>query len=185
LPFTTLLSFAIGMGAASALAGANELRVSPRPALLSDSFAAFAAFMILLVVPVSAYFYAFHGDWFLLYTIDVRRVPSVFALFGFVVELGVGLLGFGLSALCVRTARASWSVVAVALCAIAAAGIVVVCPERLRVVGSFRQFRGGFGLMTYGGSLLQGALAMGGLLLAGATFLLVRIRRGQARLQRP
>ena len=32
---------------------------------------------------------------------------------------------------------------------------------------------------------MQGALAMGGLLTAGASFLIVRIRRGQARLQRP
>lgn len=185
MPFTTLLLFAFGMGAASALAGANELRVSPRPVLLSDSFAAFTVFMLLLVIPVSAYFYIFHGDWFMLYTIDVRRVPSALALFGFMVELAIGLIGFGLSALCIRAARPGWSIGVMAVCLLAASAVVLVWPDRLRAVGTFRQYRGGFGLVHYGGALLQGALAMGGLLLAGAIFLLVRIRRGQARLQRP
>ena len=50
--------------------------------------------MLLLLLPVSLYFYVFHGDWFMLYTFDVRRVPSALALFGFAVELAVGLLGF-------------------------------------------------------------------------------------------
>ena len=185
MPFTTLLLLAFGMGAASALAGANELRVSPRPILLSDSFAAFFAFMLLLVLPVSLYFYVFHGDWFMLYTVDVRRVPSALALFGFAVELAVGLVGFAGSALCVRTSHANWAIGAVVVSVIAAVSVVFLCPERLRVVGSFRQYKGGFGLVSYGGALLQGALAMGGLLTAGASFLIVRIRRGQARLQRP
>jgi len=185
LPFTTLLLLGFGVGAAAALAGAAELRVSPRPALLSDSFGAFVAFMLLLLVPVSVYFYVFHGDWFMLYTVDVRRVPSALALFGFAVELAVGLLGFGLSALCVRSARSNWALAIVALCALAAVSVVFVCPERLRMVGSFRQYRGGFGLARYGGALMQGALAMGSLLLAGAVFLIARIRRGQARRERP
>jgi hypothetical protein len=185
LPFTTLLLLGFGVGAAAALAGAAELRVSPRPALLSDSFGAFAAFMLLLLLPVSIYFYVFHGDWFMLYTVDVRRIPSALALLGFAVELAVGLLGFGLSALCVRNARTSWALAIVVVCALAAVSVVLLCPERLRLVGSFRQYRGGFGLARYGGSLLQGALAMGSLLLAGAVFLIVRIRRGQARRERP
>lgn len=178
MPFTTLLLLAFGMGAASALAGASELRVSPRSVLFTESFAAFAAFMLLLLVPASAYFYVFHGDWFMLYTVDVRRVPSALALLGFGAELAVGLLGFGLSAVCVRSARSSWALATVILCGLAAIAIVFVCPERLRVVGSFRQYRGGFGLASYGGALLQGALAMGGLLVAGAAFLILRIRRG-------
>ena len=184
MPFTTLSLLGFGIGAAAALAGAAELRVSPRPALLSDSFGAFAAFMLLLLLPVSVYFYVFHGDWFMLYTVDVRRIPSALALLGFAVELAVGLLGFGLSALCVRSGRTNWAVAFAALCAIAAVSVVFVCPERLRVVGSFRQFRGGFGLVRYGGALMQGALAMGSLLLAGAAFLILRIRRGQARRER-
>lgn len=178
MPFTSLLFFGLGLGAASALAGANELRVSPRSVLLTDSFVAFTAFMLLLLLPASAYFYVFHGDWFLLYTVDVRTIPSALALLGFALEFALGLLGFGLSAFCVRAARTTWSHATVAICAVAALGIVFICPERLRVVGSFRQYRGGFGLVNYGGALLQGALALGSLLLAGATFLMLRIRRG-------
>ena len=185
MPFTTLLLLGFGVGAAAALAGAAELRVSPRPVLLSDSFGAFVAFMLLLLVPVSVYFYVFHGDWFMLYTVDVRRIPSALALLGFALELAVGLLGFAGSAFGARRARPRLALRMVLACAFAALSVVVVCPERLRLVGSFRQYRGGFGLVGYGGALLQGALAMGSLLLAGAIFLIVRIRRGQARRDRP
>src|SRR5437763_725749 len=102
LPFTTLLFLAIGMGAATALAASQELRLSPRPIVVSDSGAAYAAFLCLLLLPVSVYFYVFHGDWFLLYLVDLRRVPSALALLGFIVELALGLLGFTLCAVAVR-----------------------------------------------------------------------------------
>jgi hypothetical protein len=184
LPFTTLLFLAFGMGAASALAAAHELRVSPRPVVLSDSFAAYVAFTLLLLLPVSVYFYVFHGDWFLLYLVDVRRIPSALALLGFFLELVIALLGFGFAAICVRSQRNPWVIGALAFCAIGALGVLAVAPDRLRVVGTFRQYRGGFGLVRYGGTLLQGALAMGGLLAAGGAFLLFRIRRGQVRIQR-
>lgn len=173
------------MGAAAAAAGASELRVSPRPALLSDSFAAFAAFLLLLLLPISVYFYLFHGDWFLLYMVDVRNIPSALVLLGFTAEVGLGLLGFLSAGLCVRAGHLSWAVAIAAAGAFAAVGVVFVYPERLRVMGSFRQYRGGFGLEPFGGALLQGAVAMGVFLLFGAAYLLVRIRRGQMRLQRP
>jgi hypothetical protein len=185
LPFTTFVLLAFGMGAAAALAGAHELRVSPRPVLLSDSFAAFVAFLLLLVLPVSLYFYAFHGDWFMLYLVEVKRIPAALALVGFTLELAVGLLGFGCGALCVRAQRSHWVIAALFGCVIAGVSVLFTWPERLLAVGSFRQYRGGFGLTRYGGPLMHAALAMGGLLAVGATFLIVRIRRGQGRLQRP
>jgi hypothetical protein len=184
LPFTTLLLTAFAMGAASALAGSHELRVSPRPMILSDSFAAFVAFALMLLLPATLYFYVFHGDWFMLYLVDVRRVPSALALLGLLCEMSLGLLGFLFGAACVRSHRKSWVIAALVICGIAALSVVIAVPERLRVVGTLRQFRGGFGLTRYGGSLLQGALAMGGLLSAGAAYLLYRIRRGQFRIQR-
>ena len=185
MPFTTLSLLGVGIGAAAAVAGSTELRVSPRPALLSDCFAAYGAFLVLLLLPTSAYFYLFHGDWFLLYTVDVRRLPSALVLFGAIAQAGLGLLGFFCAASCVRSARTGWALALVASCAVAAVAVVFVVPERLRVVGSFRQYWGGFGLEPYGGSLLQGALAMGAFLVYGAVYLLVRIRRGQMRMQRP
>jgi hypothetical protein len=184
LPFTTLLFFAFGMGAAAALAAEYELCLSPRPVVLSASFAAFAAFMLLLLVPVSVYFYVFHGDWFMLYLVEVMRVPSALALLGFATEFAVGLSGFGLAAACVRNQHNAWVMTMLGVCVIGAAAVVGVCPDRLRAVGTLRQYQGGFGLVPYGGTLLQGALAMGGLLVVGGLYLLFRIRRGQARIQR-
>lgn len=185
LPFTTLALLGFGVGAASAAAGASELRVSPRPALLSDSFGAFAAFLLLLLLPISVYFYVFHGDWFMLYTVDVRGLPSALVVLGFVAQAGLGLLGFVSAGLCVRSGHVSWAIAIALTSAFAAIGIVFVCPERLRVTGSFRQFWGGFGLEPYGGALFQGALAMGAFLLFGTVYLLARIHRSQTRLQRP
>lgn len=159
--------------------------MSPRPALLSDCFAAYGAFMLFLLLPVSAYFYLFHGDWFMLYTVDVRSLPSALVLLGVLAEAGLGVLGFFVAAVCVRNARIGWAFALAGTCAVAAVGVVFVVPERLRVIGSFRQYWGGFGLEPYGGSLFQGALAMGSFLIYGAVYLLVRIRRGQLRMQRP
>jgi len=141
--------------------------------------------MVLLLLPISAYFYLFHGDWFMLYTVDVRSLPSALVLLGMLAEAALGLLGFFGAALCVRNARIGWALALVATCAVAAVAVVFVVPERLRVIGSFRQYWGGFGLEPYGGSLFQGALAMGSFLIYGAVYLLVRIRRGQTRMQRP
>ena len=77
-------------GLAAALAGRQELRMSPRPIALTRSFGAYLSYVSLVVVPASAYFYAFHGDWFLHYTVDVERIPSAVALVGFVGQAGLG-----------------------------------------------------------------------------------------------
>jgi hypothetical protein len=121
----------------------------------------------------------------MLYTVDVRSIPAGVVLLGFVLQAGLGLLGFFSAAQCVRSAHVSWALAIVALCAVGAVSVVFVVPERLRVMGSFRQYWGGFGLEPYGGALLQGALSMGIFLVFGAAYLLVRIRRGQLRMQRP
>jgi hypothetical protein len=175
------LFLAFGMGAASALAGAHELRLTPRHALLSGSFGAFAAFLVLLVLPVSVYFYVFHGDWFMVYLVDVARIPSALALCGFMLEIGVGVLGFLVGASCVRNQRSAWVVYLLIGVGLVAIGSLVVAPERLVLVGSYRQYQGRFGLTKYGGPLLQGALLMGSILALGATFLVLRIRHGTSR----
>jgi hypothetical protein len=181
LPFTTLLLLAFGMGAASALAGAHELRLTPRHALFSSTFAAFASFLVLLVLPVSIYFYVFHGDWFLLYLVDVRHIPSALALFGFLFEGAFGVLGFAIGASCVRNQRSNWVSYILLGVGLTAIAVLFVSPERLMFVGNYKQYRGGFGLVKYGGTLLKGGLLMGGILLLGATFLVMRIRQGLAR----
>src|SRR5688572_11199826 len=76
VPLPPLLLWMVASGLAAALAGRNELRTSPRPAPLTRTFFAYASYAVLVVVPVSIYFYAFHGDWFLLYFADVSKIPS-------------------------------------------------------------------------------------------------------------
>jgi hypothetical protein len=179
LPLTTLLFLTFGAGIAAALAAGSELRLSPRPALLTRSFAAFGSFLVLLLVPVSVYFYVFHGDWFLLYALDVRKVPSALALMGFAGEAGVGVLGFLVGSVLARAQRNTVGGVIAGLCLAAAGGVVLIVPERLGVVGSYAQYHGGFGLTPYrGGALMQGSLVMGVILLVGVAFLLWRLRLG-------
>jgi hypothetical protein len=169
------------MGLAAALAGADELRLSPRHALLSSSFLALCAFLLLVLVPVSVYFYVFHGDWFLLYLVDVRHVPSALALIGFVLQALLGMFGFSVGASLVRGQHGVWAAGGLAACGLLALAVVPLCYDRLRLVGTYAQFRGGFGLAAYGGALMQGTVAMGVVLLVGAAFLVRRIHVGVAR----
>ena len=71
MPHPTVLFLAFATGLAAAIAGRSELKISPRPALFTRSALAFLIFDFLVLVPASAYFYVFHGDWFLLYALDV------------------------------------------------------------------------------------------------------------------
>jgi len=180
LPLPTLICLAVASGLAAALAGRGELRVSPRAALLTQSFTAYALFLGLLLVPVSAYFYLFHGDWFVLYAVDIRRIPSAVALLGFILEAGIGTLGFFVGAALVRSQRER---VAAGLAGgFVLVGLVAPWPfrDRLGVVGTYAQFHGGFGLADYGsGPVFYGTVSMGLLLILGLVFLLVRLELAQ------
>lgn len=169
---------------AAAIAGRSELRVSPRPALLTRSFAAYVVFLALLLIPVSVYFYVFHGDWFLLYLVDVRQVPSAVALVGFVTEGLFGAAGFAASAALVRSQREAIAGALLGAAMLTGVGVIVVASDRLAVVGSYAQYRGGFGLTPYvSGPLLQGTILMSVLVTAGLAYLLARIvigARGRA-----
>lgn len=172
-----LILLAFGIGVAAALSAAERLRFSPRPVLLSGSFAVFAMFMGLLFIPVSAYFYIFHGDWFLLYLMDVQKIPSAVALLFFVLEFCLGLLGYLLGAALARGQNVASGAVVVGACVVASIGVLFAFPDRLSLVGSYAQYHGDFGLVRYGASpVLQGAVPMGALLVAGTLFLLVRLR---------
>ena len=137
------------------------------------------AFAVLVLVPVSVYFYAFHGDWFLLYAIDVKRIPSALAMVGFALEVGLGAVGFGLGSVLVRAQRETLAAGLTALLVLLAGAVVPAAGDRLRVVGTYAQFRGGFGLVPFlEGPLFTGALAMGGFFALGALVLLGRLWAG-------
>lgn len=176
MPLPPLLVFALVSGLAASLAGREELRMSPRPIPLTSGFLAYLSYACLVVVPASVYFYVFHGDWFLLYFIDVQEIPSAIALVGFALQAGLGVLGFFLGAVLVRNQREVIVGVLIGIFVIAGGAVVVLYSDRLAQVGSFAQYNGQFGLEPYeSGPLLTGALAMGGICLVGLVFLLLRL----------
>lgn len=183
MPLPPLLAFALLTGFLASLAGRQELRMSPRPIVLTRGFASYVSYACLVVVPISVYFYVFHGDWFLLYTIDVSRIPSAVALVGFVVEAGLGALAFLLGAALVRNQRELIVGVLAAVVGVLGAIAALAYGDRLGQVGTYAQFHGQFGLTGYSdGPLLTGALAMGGIAVVGLAFVLARLwMTGRAR----
>jgi hypothetical protein len=182
MPLPTLLCLAFASGVAASIAARSELRVSPRPSLLTRSFGAFVLFVVLTLVPISVYFYAFHGDWFLLYLVDVRHVPSAVALAGFLVEGLVAAGGFAIGAVFVRGQRETAAGVLAGTAVVASVGAAFLARTRLEQVGSYAQFHGGFGLSPYGsGALLQGTILMSVLFVLGLGYLLWRVTTGARR----
>lgn len=182
LPLPTLLLLAIASGFGAALAAKAELRISPRPAVLTRSFVAYGLFIALLLIPSALYFYIFHGDWFLLYLVDVRRVPSALALVGFLGIAALAVGAFAAGATLVRSQREGVGKACVALCVVAAVAVLVVARDRLAVVGTYAQYRGDFGLDDYAnGPLLQGSVAMGLILAVGLAYLVARLHQSGSR----
>lgn len=151
--------------------------MSPRPIPLTRGFVSYVSYAVLVLVPVSVYFYVFHGDWFLLYLVDVQRIPSAVALVGFAAEAGLGTLGFVLGAVLVRNQREMIAALLAALALVAGGVMVFLYADRLAQVGSHAQFHGQFGLDAYeDGPLFTGGLAMGLIALVGLAFLLTRLQ---------
>lgn len=174
VPGLFLFSFVAGVAAAAA--AQVELRLSPRSALLSRAFSAFIVFEVLLVVPVSLYFYVFHGDWTLLYVVDARSVPSALAVLLFALEVAIGVSGFAASASLVRGQRRTLSYVLAGSVSVVLVGGVALLASRMAVVGTYGQFRGGFGLRSWTETaVLPGVVAMIAVLLLGLAYLIFRI----------
>ncbi len=182
MPLPTLLCVAIASGAAAALAGRAELRVSPRPPLLSRSFLAWGSFAVLVLVPIAIYFYVFHGDWFLLYLVDMRRIPSALAMIGFAALVLLGAGAFTLASALIRSQRDTLAGGMTALFLLLAVAVVPAASDRLSQVGSYAQYHGSFGLTPFqSGPLMTGSLAMGAILLLGLGVLLGRLYVGSRR----
>ena len=182
MPAPVMFSLVFATGVTAALAGRSELRVTPRPALLTRSFGAFAIYAAMLLLPVSVYFYIFHGDWFLLYLIDARAIPSAVALVGFLVEMLVGAAGFAVGATLVRGQREALAGTLAGAVLLAGAISVVVVVDRLSLVGSFAQYQGRFGLVPYSSSpVMHGTIVMSVWILIGLAYLLLRLLLGGKR----
>lgn len=182
MPLPTVLFLAFATGLAAAIAGRSELKISPRPALFTRSALAFLIFDFLVLVPASAYFYVFHGDWFLLYALDVRTVPSAVALVGFFLQGLLAAAGFAVGAGLVRSQRETVAGGLAIVSLLFGLGAVVAASDRLALVGSYAQYRGNFGLVPFTeGPLLLGTFAMLAIVTAGLVFLLVRVWMGARR----
>ncbi|GAB5550051.1 MAG: hypothetical protein SangKO_098110 [Sandaracinaceae bacterium] len=183
MPLPALVALAFVSGLSASLAGRQELRMSPRPVALTRSFLAYLSYAVLVIVPASVYFYLFHGDWFLLYAVDVQRIPSAVALVGFMGQGALGVLGFVLGAVLVRNQRELIVGILLGVAVVAAGVLVVLYADRLGQVGSYAQYHGQFGLESYAsGPLLTGALGLGGIVLVGLAVLLARLwTAGRAR----
>jgi hypothetical protein len=181
LPLPTQLFLTFASGVLAALAARADLRVSPKPAAHSDAFFAYLLYAGLVVVPVAVYFYAFHGDWYLLYAVDTARVPSALALIGSALVVGVGAAGFLFGASLVRSQREQWAGAAVGMTVSMALGVLPLARHRLAVVGSYAQFHGDFGHHPYGGTLFYGTLCMTLWMVLGLSFLVYRLGIGAKR----
>jgi hypothetical protein len=182
LPLPTLFLLAFASGVAAALASRRELRLSPRPAPLTAGFGALALYLFFVVVPVSLYFYWFHGDWAVHYLLDVQAIPSAVALVGFVVEVLLGGAGFVVGASLVRAQREAFAGGLLGVVLVVAGGLLQLARARLAVLGSFAQFHGGFGLSPYGrGTMLYETVAMSLFTAMGLAYLLARLAFGARR----
>jgi hypothetical protein len=182
LPLPTLFLLAFASGIAAALASRRELRLSPRPAPLTAGFGALALYLVFVLVPVSLYFYWFHGDWALHYLVDVQAIPSAVALVGFVVEASLGGVGFLAGASLVRGQREAVAAAVLGLVVVVGGVVVHLARARLAVLGSFAQFHGGFGLTAYArGPMVYETIAMSLFAVIGLAYLLAMLAFGARR----
>ncbi|MCA9582101.1 MAG: hypothetical protein KC416_09940 [Myxococcales bacterium] len=176
MPLPVCLALAVIGGFLASRASAGELRISPRPPILTRGFAALMIYQGLVLVPITLYFYSFHGDWFVLYSVDTKDIPSAVALLGVLLESALGAAAFVAGAHLIRRRLDYLPVVLGTLVLLGVAAFLAVKLPTLRVVGSFAQYHGQFGLRPFGaGPLLQGGLVLGTLLLAGLFLLLSRL----------
>ena len=178
MPLLFLLFIAVAAGALSARAGLDEVRHSSDPVWRMEAFLAFALFVGFVLLPTAIYFYVFHGDWFLFYSVDTGRAPWVWGLLAAFLLLGAASLGFGLGvSLCRASRDAAARRIAIGALIIALA-VWPIAWERLSVVGSYRQFTRDYGLTGFLSSpAFYSGLAM--LVIVGAAFaaLVYRIDR--------
>lgn len=176
LPLPSFLFVAFATGLAAALVSRRELLNSPQPLVLMRSLSAWAIFAGFLLLPLSAYFYLFHGDWFLLYRIDVSVIPSAVALLVFIFEFALGALGYFLSASLIRRKKSEIASLLLAVVSALVFAPIIFFRRELAVVGTYRQFHRGYGLEEFQESaLFPGSLFMGGVLIVAFAYLLIRL----------
>ncbi|MGB8329253.1 MAG: hypothetical protein WCE62_03930 [Polyangiales bacterium] len=149
MPLLFLLLIAIATGALSAHAGRDELRHSADPIWRMDVFLAYALFVGLMLLPTLIYFYAFHGDWFLLYWVDTQRAAWFWGFLAILLLLCAASLGFALGAALCRASRDTAARRSAVGAFVLALAVWPLGWARISVVGSYRQFTRGYGLVRF------------------------------------
>lgn len=159
LLFATLAHAALGLLAA--WLASPELRGSPRAVVGLRGFAALVAWAALVVTPWVFFLLARYTDWMLSYVVDGTRVPSALSLVAALGNAGVALGGFALGARMIRDHQPRSALVTAAV--LAGVGVLgcLILRERVWMVGTAVQFRGGFGLRALGASRLSAPLTVG------------------------
>lgn len=149
------------LGLLAAWLASPELRGSPRAVWALRGFVALAAWAALVVTPWVFFLLARYTDWMLSYVADGTRVPSALSLVAALGNGAAALAGFALGARMVRDHQPRRPLyVAGALVAVGALGCLIL-RERVWMVGTAVQFRGGFGLRALGASRLSAPLTVG------------------------
>jgi hypothetical protein len=179
IPFAWLVAFAFG--AAFARLARGEIMRSDVPLIASQPMAVVLGFAGLVVIPVTGYFAAFHGDWAYLYWVPWQQVPSAIDLAAVVLAGAMVPAGFVAGVAALRTGQTRAAQLLVALVGAPLAVVValaVACESRLAVSASAAQYRGGFGVepiasSALGKGVLLALLALG----AGGAWAVRALRR--------
>jgi hypothetical protein len=175
-PIDILVAFVLG--GAVALACRIQLRLSPRPWYATRYFAALSGFLALVYLPAAAYRYFFHPDWSVMYVLDATSTPGILGLLQFVLLFAVATGAFVLGNYSARAHREWLLLTSLSLAVAGIATIAALGVDRIRVVGTFAQWEGNFGLRQLASTDLFGAiLLMGAIVLLAWVHLLVFFAR--------
>lgn len=141
-----------------------------------EAFLAYAIFVGLVLIPTSIYFYVFHGDWFLSYSIDTERARWAWAIVVVGAAAGLSAVGFWLGAALCRAGRDTLLRRVSVLGFVLAVGVWPLTWSRIRLVGSYREFTRDYGLTGYFSSpVFYAGLVMLILLVASFVWVVYRV----------
>jgi hypothetical protein len=178
LPFALLV--ALALGAAFARLAQGEITRAEAPLAASRGMSVALGFAALVLLPVTAYFAAFHGDWAYLYFVAWQHVPSAIDLALVLLAAACVPAGFVAGALAVRARRQD---VLGGLIGAPVALLLIVTmafTKRLVVSASAAQYAGGFGVEPIAASALGKGVVWALLAMAAGVALAVRALRTTA-----
>lgn len=160
MPLLAWMCWSVALGLLAAVLGARELRASPRGVAQLKGFVALATHEAVVAVPVTFWVLARHTDWALSYLADGAKLASAALLVAAIACAALALGGYALGAWWIRAHQPRRpGAVALGLTAIGLLGCVVL-HDRVGVVGTTVQYRGGFGLGPLSGSRVLGTLGV-------------------------